>query len=132
MKKHLLILLCIVSSFSYSQTAAPTVVTNVSAEDFQKLSSADKNSMIIDLRTDDELSKKGFIKGAVQIDWLAKDNEQKIDKLDKNKTYYIYCASGGRSGECAEYMEKHKFKKVVNLSKGFTGWAAKGLPIEKK
>ena len=132
MKKYLLILVSVASFSAFAQTAATSVITNVSAEDFQKLSSADKNGMIIDLRTNDELAAKGYIKGAVQIDWLAKDNEKQIDKLDKNKTYYIYCAAGGRSGECGEYMEKHGFKRIFNLSKGFSSWAAKGLTVEKK
>lgn len=132
MKKILFILISAVSLYACAQKTNSQVITNVSAEEFQKLSSADKNGVVIDLRTNDELASKGFIKGSVQLDWLAKDNEQQVDKLDKNKTYYVYCASGGRSGECAEYMEKHKFKKVVNLEKGFTSWAAKGLPIEKK
>jgi len=132
MKKFLFILISITSLNIYSQTATTTVVTNVSPEDFKKLSIADKNGIIIDLRTNDELKNKGFIKGAIQLDWLAKDNEAQVEKLDKNKTYYIYCAAGGRSGECAEFMEKHKFKKVFNLEKGFSSWAAKGLPIEKK
>ncbi len=132
MKKFLLILISIASITAYSQTANTTVVTNLSAEDFKKLSSADKNGVIIDLRTSDEITNKGFIKGSIQLDWLAKDNETQVEKLDKNKTYYIYCAAGGRSGDCAEFMEKHKFKRVFNLEKGFSGWAAKGMPIEKK
>lgn len=107
------------------------VVTNLSAERFKAGSANDKNSMIIDLRTTDEITSKGAIKGAVQIDYLAKDAEQKIGKLDKNKTYYIYCAGGGRSGECAEYMEKHGFKRVYNLEKGFSEWVTKGFPIGK-
>ncbi len=132
MKKLLIVLISIAGFNALAQTTPSAIVTNISAEDFQKLSGSDKNSVIIDLRTDEELAKKGFIKGAVQIDFLAKDSEKQIDKLDKNKTYYIYCASGGRSGECAEYMEKHNFKRVFNLSKGFTSWSAKGLPVEKK
>ncbi len=132
MKNILFIILCACSLSVVAQSTTSSIVSNVSAEEFQKLSSADKNGVIIDLRTNEELNKKGFVKGATQLDWLAKDSEQQVDKLDKNKTYYIYCAAGGRSGECAEFMEKHHFKKVVNMSKGFSSWASKGLPIEKK
>jgi phage shock protein E len=132
MKKTLLIFISAISFYACAQKQNTTVVTNVTPDEFHKLYSADKNAVIIDLRTDDELKAKGYIPGSVQLDWLAKDNEQQVDKLDKNKTYYIYCASGGRSGECAEYMEKHKFKKVVNLERGFTAWMSKGLPVEKK
>ncbi|OFY85853.1 MAG: hypothetical protein A3F72_12595 [Bacteroidetes bacterium RIFCSPLOWO2_12_FULL_35_15] len=107
------------------------MVTNLSAERFKAIIENDKEGLIIDLRTTDEIN-KGFIKGAVQLDFLAKDSEKQIDKLDKNKTYYIYCASGGRSGDAAEYMEKHGFKRVYNLEKGFSDWAKKGFPVEKK
>jgi len=134
MKKYILIFASIISTalVSFSQVSNSTVVTNLTSKDFKTLSANDKSSVIIDLRTDDEIKSKGFIKGAVQLDFLAKDAEQKIDKLDKSKTYYVYCAAGGRSGEAAEYMEKHGFKRVFNLEKGFSDWAAKGMPVEKK
>jgi rhodanese-related sulfurtransferase len=132
MKKQLLLIcgIILLSIPSIAQTNTK-VVTNLSAERFKAASANDKNGMIIDLRTIDEIATKGFIKGATQIDYLAKDAEQKISKLDKNKTYYIYCAGGGRSGECAEYMEKNGFKHVYNLEKGFSEWVTKGFPVEK-
>src|ERR1035437_1971045 len=134
MKKQILIFIAIFSfgSSVFAQTANTTVVTNLSAERFKTIIANDKTGgVIIDLRTTDEIN-KGFIKGSVQLDFLAKDAEQQIDKLDKNKTYYIYCASGGRSADAAEYMEKHGFKHVYNLEKGFSDWAKKGFPVEKK
>ena len=55
-----------------------------------------------------------------------------IKKLDKKKRYLIYCASGGRSSDCAEFMQKEGFKEVINLEKGFTDWKNKGFDIEMK
>ena len=133
MKKYILILTAVIS-FEYAafaQAKNTTVVTNLSADRFKAILANDKGGTIIDLRTTDEMN-KGFIKGAVQIDFLAKDAEQQIDKLDKDKTYYIYCASGGRSADAAEYMEKQKFKRVYNFEKGFSEWEKKGFPVEKK
>ena len=122
-------------SFGYkinAQAKNSTVVTNLSSERFKALIANDKNGMVIDLRTMEEITSKGFIKGSVRLDYLAKDAEKQVDKLDKNKTYYIYCASGGRSSDCAEYMEKHGFKRVFTLEKGFSEWLQKGFPVEKK
>jgi rhodanese-related sulfurtransferase len=90
-----------------------------------------KNGVLIDLRTNDEIKNKGTIKGSQQIDFLAKDSEKVIEALDKNKTYYIFCASGGRSGQCAELMQKAGFKEVIDLEKGFDGWKNKGYDIHK-
>lgn len=133
MKKHFLIFIAIVSSgiFAMAQTPNTTIVTNLSAERFKAIITNDKTGILVDLRTPEEVA-KGYIKGATFIDFLAKDSEKQIDKLDKNKTYYIYCASGGRSGDCAEYMEKHGFKRVYNLEKGFSDWNKKAFPVEQK
>lgn len=91
-----------------------------------------KNTVLIDLRTDDEISKKGKIPGSVQIDFFSADASEKIKKLDKGKTYLIYCAGGGRSGECAELMEKEGFTHIINLEKGFDDWKRRGEAVEFK
>ena len=109
---------------------AQTVIKNVDATTFKKYIDENK-SVLIDLRTTDEIKTKGMIKGALQIDFLAEGAEASILKLDKKKTYLIYCAGGGRSGDCAELMQKSGFKQIVNLEKGFSDWKNKGFPIEK-
>ena len=133
MKKSLVFLIAILFAGAgiLAQTTNSPVVTNLSAQRFKIIIANDKTANIIDLRTTDEMN-NGYIKGAVQVDFLAKDAEKKIDALDKNKTYYIYCQSGGRSADAAEYMEKHNFKRVYTLEKGFSDWSSKGYPVERK
>jgi phage shock protein E len=127
MKKILILILMCISFCFYAQT----IVKNVDAAAFKKL--VDENrSVLIDLRTTDEINNKGMIKGAKQIDFLDKNSEAAIEKLDKKKTYLIYCAGGGRSGDCAALMQKMDFKEVINLEKGFDDWKRKGFEIEKK
>lgn len=127
MKKILSLLLL----FFCLQVQSQTTVKNVDASTFKKLVDENK-SELIDLRTTDEINSKGKIKGAKQIDFLDKNAEAEIEKLDKKKTYLIYCAGGGRSGDCADLMKKMGFKEVVNLDKGFEDWKRKGFEIEKK
>jgi rhodanese-related sulfurtransferase len=81
----------------------------------------DLNSVIIDVRTTPEW-KKGYIKGALHLDIFNDNFELEIDKLDKQKTYLVYCASGGRSAEAAEIMAKKGFVEVYDLEGGFTKW----------
>ncbi len=107
-----------------------TVVENVDAAAFKKYVD-NKSGVLIDLRTTDEIVKEGKIKGAIQIDFLGKDAEEKIAALDHNKTYMIYCAGGGRSGQCVELMEKQGFSKVIHLQKGFSDWKKQNFPIDK-
>jgi len=127
MKKIITLFALFASMMSFAQTK----IEHVDAATFKKLIN-EKKSYLIDLRTDDELKNKGFIKGAVQIDYFKKDAEVVVSKLDKKKTYLIYCAGGGRSGECAELMQKLGFLHVVNLEKGFDDWKKKGFEIEMK
>jgi phage shock protein E len=127
MKTLLTLIACFISLFGIAQTK----VDNVEPATFKKLID-EKKGVLIDLRTDDELKNKGYIKGAVQIDYFAKNAEAVISKLDKTKTYLIYCAGGGRSGECADLMKKEGFQHVVNLEKGFDDWKKKGFETEVK
>jgi rhodanese-related sulfurtransferase len=122
--------LIILSLFVFSTIQSQTV-NNVDAATFKKLIESHKGELI-DLRTYEEIVAKGKIKGAIEIDFLAKDIETTIGKLDKKKTYLIYCAGGGRSGDCAEMMQKMNFISVYNLEKGFGDWKNKGFEIEKK
>ncbi|MDX2172475.1 MAG: rhodanese-like domain-containing protein [Bacteroidota bacterium] len=133
MKKIALLLLIFFLKNSDAQTVSTgeAIVNNVNAQDFKKHID-EKKSILIDLRTPDEISKKGKIKGAIEIDYFAKNAEEQIDKLDKKKTYLIYCAGGGRSEECAELMQKKGFSKVINLEKGFDDWKKKGFEVETK
>jgi len=126
--KNLITLLLVCFSFcGFSQT----IKKNVDAATFKKLIE-EKKYVLIDLRTSDEINSKGMIEGAIQIDFLDKKAEDNIKKLDKNKSYLIYCAGGGRSEDCADLMEKQGFKEVINLEKGFSDWKNKGFDIEVK
>lgn len=126
MKKLTWLLFCLICFGSFSQNGK-----DVDSKTFKELIEA-KKGVLIDLRTPDEIKSKGKIKGAVEIDFLAKDAEEKIKALDHKKTYLVYCAGGGRSGDCKELMVKEGFKEVYNLSGGIEDWKRKGYEIEKK
>lgn len=70
--------------------------------------------VVIDVRTNDEWN-GGHYKDALHYDWLSGDFKRASLKFDKEKTYYLYCASGGRSGQATEYLKSMGFKNVVNL-----------------
>ena len=98
----------------YSPNNADKMI-NLSETDWVKLHDESEESVIIDVRTDDEFS-TGFIEGAVNIDfYMGNKFISEIDKLDKSKSYFIYCKSGARSGQTCELMKQKGFKKVYNL-----------------
>ena len=95
---------------------------NLSETEWVKLHDGSEESVIIDVRTDDEFS-TGYIKGAVNIDFY-KGNEfiSEIEKLDKSMAYFIYCKPGARSVQTCELLKQKGFKKVYNLKGGILGW----------
>ena len=83
---------------------------------------------LIDVRTEAEFQ-AGYIENAKNIDFLSGKFEAEIPNLDKQKTYYLYCKSGGRSGKSAELLVAAGFTKVYNVG-GFESLANAGLPVE--
>jgi phage shock protein E len=129
-KKILTLLLLIVTSVGIL-SAQKNGYKNINAADF-KAEMEQKKGMLIDLRTPDEIKNTGTIKGAVEMDFLSTEFDGKLDKLDKKQTYYVYCAGGGRSAECAQQMIDKGFPNVINLQKGMSEWMKAGYETVKK
>ncbi len=85
---------------------------------------------IIDVRTPAEYA-EGHLENAVNIDFRADDFEDRVDELDKDKTYVIYCRSGFRSAGARDAMKELGFSEVYNVLGGITGWTAAGFPVVK-
>jgi len=90
---------------------------NVSADAFKKLFDEHPNAVILDVRTKEEF-KQGAIRGAVNLDLIGGSFKQEIAKMDKDKTYFVYCRSGNRSGQACKLMGDLGFKNLYNLSGG--------------
>ncbi|MFN7116037.1 MAG: rhodanese-like domain-containing protein [Saprospiraceae bacterium] len=90
---------------------------NVDAPTFLKLIETTEDAVILDVRTPAEYA-SGKIKGAINLDIFAPTFMDAVNKLDKNKTYLVYCRSGNRSGQACSKMAKQGFEKLYNLSGG--------------
>lgn len=129
-----LILLMLFSACSEAQKKSDnqnttTMFKNLSVDEFAKgISAAD--AVIIDVRTPMEYS-EGHIKNAKLIDIYGRDFASEIEKLDKNKSYYVYCRSGNRSSSAAGFMISKGFSKVYNLSGGISAWERAKKPLER-
>ena len=104
--------------------------SSIDSKEAYGLIKADSNIAILDVRTAKEFA-DGHVAGAVNIDVNQADFAQKIDELDRSKTYIVYCRSGRRSRKAVGIMATKGFKKLYNVSDGFVGWNKNGLPFEK-
>ncbi len=86
--------------------------------------------IIIDVRTPAEFAEE-HIENATNINFYSEAFRDELNKLDKNKTYLIYCRSGGRSGSALDIMTELNFKEANNILGGINQWKAEGLPTVK-
>lgn len=83
--------------------------------------------ILIDVRSSAEMQ-TGYISGTKHLDYNASGFKQSLDSLDHSKTYFVYCASGKRSGKTMEIMKEKGFKHVAAMDGGLRAWNASGLP----
>ena len=103
---------------------------NISASDLKKEIETNKNLIIIDVRTPEEVA-MGTIPNSSIINFYDEDFEKKIALIQKDKTIAVYCKAGGRSSQAATILLKNGFSKVLNLEGGITAWEQMGYSITK-
>lgn len=90
------------------------------------------NVEILDLRTPEEYN-YGHIGGVTNLNFNDTLNFiSAIDKLDKNKTYLIYCRTDKRSGTTLQIMKEKGFRNVHLLKGGILAWKLDGKTIIKE
>ncbi|CAM2009132.1 rhodanese-like domain-containing protein [Acanthopleuribacter pedis] len=81
------------------------------------------DGVLLDVRKPNEFQ-EGHIEGAQNIDFYSETFKDDLDELDRNKTYLVYCRSGGRSGRTSDLMKKMGFQRVYDLRGGIIAWKA--------
>ena len=106
--------------------AGRTVAPRVFQYEFQLAT----NPVLLDVRRPHEFA-AGKIEGARLLDYYAADFKEKLAALPRNGIHFIYCRSGGRSGDVLKMMEQMGFAKIFNLAGGIEAWKSEGLPVVK-
>ncbi len=97
-------------------------VMNLTQEEWAEQSANDDHAVILDVRTDQEVE-EGHIPHSIHIDiYRGQGFIDEVEKLDKNKNYYIYCRSGNRSGQACAIFDQLGFENAYNLMGGFMEW----------
>ncbi len=100
-------------------------MADLSQTEWKKQLEEDNNSVVLDVRTQEEVD-LGIIPNAIHIDiYKGQGFIYKLEELDKTKNYYVYCRSGGRSGQACAIMNQLGFDNAYNLAGGFIEWEAK-------
>jgi len=97
-------------------------MADLTQEEWSEQFKANDKAVILDVRTEDEFE-DGYIPNAVNIDiYQSQEFISGLEKLDKNKSYFVYCRSGSRSAQACAIMNQLGFKNTFNLEGGFMDW----------
>jgi rhodanese-related sulfurtransferase len=99
--------------------------TNVTADDlYAQLGRPDV--LIVDVRTPAEYA-EGHIAGSVNRP--LQTIERWYKELPKDKPVYLYCRSGNRSQQAAEFLKKKGFSNIYNEQGGIIAWTQRNYPL---
>ena len=91
--------------------------------------SRDLNDLIIiDVSTPQEYENL-HLEGAINVNLISKFFKTRLEVMDKNKTYVVYCKVGGRSKIAQKLMQQFGFVAVYNIIGGTLLWEEEGLPF---
>lgn len=112
--------------FGRSRPAAP------SPRDF--VTQRDPSAPVLDVRTRDEFA-SGHLRGAIHVDVMAPDFGKRVEALvsrgtlQKDRTVYLYCRSGNRSGQAEGVLRRMGFSETANVG-AFGALRAAGADVE--
>jgi phage shock protein E len=113
--------------FTLAQTSQ---VKALNPSEFEGLMKNKGAVRVLDVRTPEEIA-EGHIIGAINLDFNSANFKSEIAKLDKRRTYLVYCKSGIRSGNAVSMMRAAGFTHLYSLDGGIDAWQEAGKPIEK-
>lgn len=96
-------------------------IKQINGKDVIEFIKNEKDLVIIDIRTSMEFM-QGSINNSKNIDFYHPSFLSEVKKLDKNKKYLIYCASGGRSKAACGLLESLNFQYIYELKGGFSSY----------
>ena len=95
---------------------------NLLQDDWAEELKADPNAIILDVRTEEEYN-EAHIPNSILLDYYrGQDFIDELNELDRDKSYYVYCRTGNRSGQTCAIMNQLGFENAYNLVGGIEQW----------
>ncbi len=99
--------------------------SSITETEFNQKLKGKADMVVIDIRTPDEIIQGKITEDPLEIDYYKENFKDELEKLDKTKTYFIYCAHANRTGDAKKLMKNIGFTKVYDLKGGTITWKGK-------
>ena len=93
----------------------------IGPQDFKDRMERFDDVVLVDVRTPEEIALNA-IEGHIALNIADPSFTMKVDALERDKSYFLYCRSGNRSAHACRYMMMQGFKKLYNLRGGIIAW----------
>ena len=117
-------------SLSAQDSTRIIAVSAKEAADLIDKHNRDSDFAILDIRTPGEFQ-SGHLPKSILIDFYSKTFADQLSRLDKEKTFLIYCRTGNRSTKSLEIFKKLKFQKIYHMASGISAWKSEGFAVVK-
>lgn len=101
------------------------IPTEIDIETFAQVHA--QGAPVLDVREDDEWA-EGHVAGALHIP--MGDLPQRLAEVPKDGPVFVFCRSGNRSGQTAEYLRGQGYA-AINVAGGMVEWEARDYAIER-
>ncbi len=122
-----IVVAAIVLIYKFFLSGPKATTADVDPQKFAELTK-EKDIVILDVRSAFEF-KGDKIAGSQNVSYTSGGFKSYVEKLDKSKTYLVYCASGSRSAGAVTTMQGLGFENIYNLKGGMENWKSAGLPV---
>ena len=105
------------------------IIESITPEKASALIQKNQNNsdfVIIDVQTPEKFARE-HIENAINLNYSSEIFRDELDKLDRNKTYLIYCQTGTQSRSALDLMAELNFTKVYKIGGGLVQWKQEGL-----
>jgi len=120
----------LIPSLSAQDSTRIIAVSAKEAADLIDKHNGDDEFAILDIRTPGEFQ-SGHLAKSIPIDFYSQTFADQLNRLDKTKTYLVYCSTGNRSTKSLELFKKLKFQKVYHMASGISAWKSEGFTVVK-
>jgi rhodanese-related sulfurtransferase len=125
---RILLLLAVVALLGACRAADERLLEPRAAHALLERNRGAKDFLVLDVRTPGEF-RRGYIEGAVLMDYYAPDFRERFAALDRNLTILTYCHVGSRSSGVLALADELGFARVFDLRGGIVAWKGDGLPL---
>lgn len=103
-------------------------LNNLRPEEFARALHQKNGPILLDVRTPEEFQ-QAHLPGAINISYLTSDLWDRLEQLDRESTYFVYCRTERRSMRVCMLMQNGGFLQVYNMEGGLCAWEEAFGPV---